>query len=86
MVRAILFCQFVHLNALLFGPANCELRFTIDLVSEKAIVNICKMFTLRVNSFAVSLSRIPGYGFAVSSTMTAPFLDHVVRNRESIES
>ena len=26
------------------------------------------------------------FGFAVSSTMTAPFLDHVVRDRECIQS
>ena len=93
MVRVILFCQFVHLCALLFCPAMCELWFTIDLVSEKAIVNTCEMFTLRVNSFAASLPRIPGYmvlfvifSFTVSSTMATPFLDHVVRDRESIQS
>ena len=51
------------------------------------------MSTLRVNFFAASLPRIPGYmvlflffGFAVSSTMTAPFLDHVVRDRDYIQS
>ena len=46
-----LFCQFVHLFALLFCPSDCELWFTIDLVSEKSIVNTCEMFTLRVNFF-----------------------------------
>ena len=89
MVRVILFCQFVHLCALLFGPANCELWFTIDLVSEESIVNTCEMFTLRVTSFAVSLPRIPGdmvlflfFSFAVSSTMATPFLDHVLCERK----
>ena len=56
-------------------------------------MNTCKMSTLRVNFLAASLARIPGYmvlflffGFAMSSTMTAPFLYHVVRNRECIQS
>ena len=82
MVRVILFCQFVHLYALL-----------LDLVSEKTIVNTFEMFTLRVNSFVASLPRIPGnavlflfFSFTVSSTMATEFLDHVVRDRESIQS
>ena len=86
------FCQFVHLYALLFCPTDCELWFTIDLVSEKSIVNTCKMFTFGVNSFAASLPRIPCFlvlflffSFAVSSTIATPFLDHVVRDRESIQ-
>ena len=65
----------------------------IDSVSEKTIVNTFVMFILRVNSFAASLPRIPGYmvlflffGFAVSSTMATPFLDHVVRDGESLQS
>ena len=89
----ILFCKFVHLYALLLGPANFELRFTIDLVSEKTIVNTFVMFILRVNSFAASLPRVEGcmvlflfFTFAVSSTMATPFLDHVVRERERIQS
>ena len=51
------------------------------------------MFTLRVNFLEASLPSIPGnmvlflfFGFAMSSTMTAPFLDHVVRDRECIQS
>ena len=51
------------------------------------------MSILRVNFLAASLPRIPGslvlflfFGFAVSSTTTAPFVDHVVRDRESIQS
>ena len=93
MARVILLCQFIHLFALLFGPTDCELWFTIDLVSEKSIVNTCKMFTLRVNSFAASRPHILSYwvlslffSFAVSSTTTTPFLDHVVREREGIQS
>ena len=54
-VRVILLCQLVYLYALLLGPANFELRFTIDLVSEIAIVNTIVMFLLSVNSFAASL-------------------------------
>ena len=56
---------------------------------EKSIVNTCKMPTLRI---AASFPRIPGHmvllfflGFAVSSTMATPFLDHVVRDRECIQ-
>ena len=93
MVRVSLFCKFVHLYALLFRPTDCKLWFTIDLVSEKSIVNTFEMLTLRVNSFAASLPRIPGcmvlflfFSFAVTSTMATPFLDHVVRDRESIQS
>ena len=77
----------------LFCPANCELWFTIDLVSEKAIVNTFEMFTVRVNSFAASLPRIPCYmvlflffSFTVSSTKATPFLDHVVRDFERASS
>ena len=69
-----------------------ELRFTIDLVSQKTIVNTFVMF-LSVNSFAASLPRVEGYmvlflffSVTVSSTMVTPFLDHVVRDRESIQS
>ena len=93
MVRVILLCQLVHLYALSLGPANFEFRFTIDLVSENTIVNTFVQFILRVNSFAASLPRVEGYmvlflffSFAVSSTMATPFLDHVVRDRESIQS
>ena len=88
----ILLCQFVHLFALLLGPANCESRIATDLHSEKKIVNTFVKFTLRVNSLAASLPRVPVYmilflffSFAVSSTMATPCLDHVVRYRESIE-
>ena len=92
-VRVVLFCKFVHLFALLFCPSDCELWFTINWISEKSIVNTCKMSTLRVNFLAASLPRIPGdmvlflfFSFTVSSTMTAQFFDHVVRDRESIQS
>ena len=73
--------------------ANSSISMHSWLVSEKTIVNTFVMFILRVNSFAASLPRVEGYmvlflffGFAVSSTMTAPFLDHVVRDREYIQS
>ena len=56
-------------------------------------MNTFVMFLLRVNSFAASLPRIEGYmvlflffSFAVSSTMETPLLDHLVRDRESIQS
>ena len=81
MVRVILFCQFVHLHALLFCPANFELWITIDLVSEKTVVNTCKLFTLRVNFLTASLPRIPSqvvlslyFGFAMPSTMSRSFI------------
>ena len=89
----IFLCQLVHHDALLLCPANFQLRITIDLVSEKSIVNTFEMFTLSFRSFAASLPRIPGYkvlflffSFTVSSTVATPFLDHVVRDRESIQS
>ena len=56
-------------------------------------MNTFEMFILRVNSSAASLPRIPScmvlflfFSFAVSSTMATTFLDHVVRDRESIQS
>ena len=89
----VFFCKFVHLFALLFCPSDCELWFTVNWISEKSIVNTCKMFTLRVDFLAAPLPRIPGYmvlflffGFAVSSTMAASFLYHVVRDKECIQS
>ena len=60
-VCVILLCQLVHLNALLLGPANCELRITIDLVSEKTIVNSFVTFFLAVNYSAASLPRVVGF-------------------------
>ena len=51
------------------------------------------MFTLGVDFLTASLPRIPGrmvfslyFGLAVSSTMGCAFLDHVVRDRECIQS
>ena len=80
MICMVFFCKFVHLFPLLFCPSDCE------------IVNTCKMSRLRVNFLAASLPRVPGYmvlflffGFAMSSTMTASFLYHVVRDRECIQ-
>ena len=61
MVRVVLFCKFGHIFALLFCPSDCELWFTIDLFSEKAILNTCKMFTLRVDFLTASLPRIPSH-------------------------
>ena len=88
----ILLCQLVHLDALLLGPANFELRFTIYLVSKKTIVNSFVMFFLSVNSFATSLPRVEGekvlllcFSFTVPSTMGSLLLDHEVRDRESIQ-
>ena len=56
-------------------------------------MNTCKISTLKVNFLAASFPRIPGYivlflffGFAMSSTMTASFLYHVLRDRECIQS
>ena len=66
---------------------------TINWISEKSIVNTCKMFTLKVDFLSASLPRIPDhmvfslyFGLAVSSTMGSAFLDHVVRNRDCIQS
>ena len=69
-----------------------EVRFTIDLVAEKTVVITIVMFLLSVNSFAASLPRVEAclvlflfFNFAVS-TMATPVLNHVVRDRESIQS
>ena len=85
MIRMVFSCMFVHLFALLCCPSDCELRFTINWISEKSIVNNFEMFTLRVNSFAASLPRIPNYmvlslffSCAVSNTTESSSLDHVV--------
>ena len=68
----VFFCKFVQLFALLLCPSDCELRFTINWISEESIVNTCEMSTLRVNFLAASLPRIPGprvlflfFGFAM---------------------
>ena len=89
----VFLCKFIPLFALLFCPSDCELWFTINWISEKSIVNTCKMFTLRVDFLAASLPRIPGhmvlflfFGLAMSSTMIRSFLYHVVRDRECIQS
>ena len=79
--------QFIHLDALLLGPANFELRITIFCISLKTIVNSIK------NIFDTSLPRVVGHemlflcvGFAVPSTVGSPLLDDVVRDGESIQS
>ena len=89
----VFFRKFIPLFALLFWPSDCELWFTINWISEKSIVNTCKMFTLGVDFLAASLPLIPGYmvlflyfGLALSSTMSRSFLYHVVRDRECIQS
>ena len=80
---------FVHLDALLLGPANFELQFAKNWVSLKTIVNSFVMFFLAVNSFATSLPRVEGdmvlflcFSVAVPSTMGSHLLDHKVRDRE----
>ena len=68
------------------------LRVVINWISEKSIVNTCKMFSFGVDFFTASLPRIPSqvvfslyFGFAVSSTMAGAFLDHVVQDRGCIQ-
>ena len=78
----VFFRKFIPLFALLFWPSDCELWFTINWISEKSIVNTCKMSTLRVNFLAASHPRIPSQvvfslylGLAVLSTpWVAPLL------------
>ena len=43
MICMVFFCKFAHIFALLFCPSYCELWFTINWISEKSIVNTCKM-------------------------------------------
>ena len=82
--HVILFCQFVHLYALLLSPTDCELEFTKDLVFEKTIVNTFEMFTWTVNSFAASLPRIPSH--VVSSLYFGLAVSSIMRVKESIQS
>ena len=89
----VFLCKFIPLFALLFCPSDCELWLTINWISEESIVNALKMLTLRVDSFAASLPRIPSlmelflfFDIAMSSTMSRSFLSHVVRDRECIQS
>ena len=42
-IGVVLLCQLVHLDAVLLGPANFELRITKNLVSKKTIVNSIKI-------------------------------------------
>ena len=81
----ILLYQLIHFDALLLGPANFELLFTIYLVSKKTLVNSFVMFFLAVNYFAPSFPRVVGHivlflclSFAVPSTMRSLLLDYVV--------
>ena len=92
-VCMVFFRKFVPLFALLFWPSDCELWFPINRISEKSIVNTCKIFTLGVDFLTASLPRIPSQvvfslyiGLAMSSTMGSAFLYHVVRDRECIQS
>ena len=56
----IFLCQLVHLDALALGPANFELKLTMDLVSLKTVVNSFVMFFLVANSCTTSLSSVEG--------------------------
>ena len=83
----IFLCQLVHLDALLLGPANFELRITIFWISLEAIVNSFKIL------FDTSLPRVVGHemlflclGFAVPSTTRSHLSDDVVRDGENIQS
>ena len=86
-IRMVFLCKFITLFALLFCPSDCELCFTMNWISEKSIGNTCKIITLRVNhAFQDRWYSLLFFGFAVSSTMGSAFLDHVVRDRECIQS
>ena len=68
--------------------ASCDSRYTGSLRKRSRII-----FILGIDILAACLPRIPGYmvlflyfGLAVSSTIGRPFLCHVVRDRESIQS
>ena len=82
-VRVILLCQLVHLDTLLLGPTNLELRFTIDLVSEKMIVSSFVMIFLSVNTWLHGTLSLY-FRCVVSSIMVTSFLDHLVRDRERV--
>ena len=85
----IFLCQLVHLYAVLLGPINCELRFAINSVSLKTIVNsLCNVLLERQLLFAACFPRYESeYSFCSSVfSVSSPLLDHVVRDRESIQS
>ena len=76
---------FTHLEALLLGPANLELRITKNWISLVAIVNSIKIL------FVTSPSRMVDQemlflclSFAVPSTTRSSLSDDVVRDWESI--
>ena len=80
-IGVIFLCQLVHLDALLLGQANFELRSTIQWISLKAIVNSIKIL------FDTSPPRIVGtempflcLSFAVPSTTRSPLFNDVVRD------
>ena len=75
-------CQLVHLDALLLGPTNFELRITLSEVFLKAILNSLNIL------FDTSLPRTMGYevlllcfSFTVPITMRS-FLLHSSGLRE----
>ena len=78
-VGVVFLCQLIHLDALLLGPANFELRITKNWISLETIVNSMKIL------FDTSLPRVVGYemfflclSFAVPSTTRSSLLDDVV--------
>ena len=58
-------CYFVHLDALLLGPANFELRKTMFWISLEAIVNSVKFL------FETSPPRIVGHALFVTQLCRA---------------
>ena len=80
-VGVVFLCQLIHLDALLLGPANFELRITIFWISLETIVNSIKIL------FDTSLPCVVGQemlflclSFAVPSTTRSPHSDDVVRD------
>ena len=80
MICMLFFCKFIPLFALSFIRLRVVIH-EISWISEKSIMNTCKMFTLRVDILSASLPRIPSqmllslyFGLAMSSTMSGSFL------------
>ena len=86
-IGMVFLCQLVHLDALLLGPANFELRMTIFSISLEAIVNSIKILFDTSPPRIVSHDMLfPCVSFAVRSTMGSLLLDDVVRDWESMQS
>ena len=81
MTGEIFLHDLVHLDTDFFSSIMFELRFTISVIFQEAVVNPLK------SSFQSSSPQIVGnkmislfFGLPMAIAMRSPFLNHVVRN------